>query len=229
MSKVRWAALTATVAMTASVFATLSDAILIDTVSGSKHWQTVFTNEVSLRWNWATNTVRAELVIAGMNGTVTTNFIPSVSNYVWRTFETAVPSAEDIYDLTLRFFASGDGLVEAWTGRLAVVSGAFGGTAVDAVGTSPAWSKVKGTAILPYDATWTGASNAVNPQIVIAKVGGAVQTNAFANTAGYCGWKLRNSGWGYGTFDLTLSFASVTNEWSAEVTRPLDGTMVRMQ
>jgi len=229
MSKVRWAALTAAVAMAASVHATLSGAILVDTVSGSKHWQTVFTNEVPLRWNWATNAVRAELAITGMSGTLTTNFTSSVSNYVWQAFGTSVPSSEDVHDLTLRFFASGDGLVEAWTGRLAVVSGAFGGTAVDVVGTSRSWSKVKGIAILPYDATWTGASNAVSSQIVIAKVGGAVQTNALANTAGYCGWRLRNSGWGYGTFDLTLSFAGVTDVWDAEVTRPLDGTMVRMQ
>jgi len=224
----RWAVLAAAMTVS-SALAVSSDSILVDGTSDAKHWQTVFTNEVPLRWNWAANAVRAELTIAGMTGTITTNFTQTVSNYVWRAFQTDVPSSEDVYDLTLNFFDNGEALVEAWTGRLAVVAGAFNSAAVDAVETSRTWPKVKTTAIIPYDAAWAGASNTVGPQVVIAKAGGAVQTNAFENTSGYYGWKLRNSGWGYGTFNLTLSFASVTNIYEAEVTRSLDGTAISVK
>jgi hypothetical protein len=84
---------------------------------------------------------------------------------------------------------------------------------------------------LPYDAGWAeDATNAVAGQLVIAKEGGATQTCALTDAAGYFGWQLVRSGWGYGTFDLALSFPdATTNVWSAALTRPLGGTMVRMQ
>lgn len=229
MSNMRWAALAAAAMTVPLAWAVSSDSILVDGTSDAKHWETVFTNSVPLRWNWAANAVRAELMIAGMNGTMTTNFTATVSNYVWRAFETDFPSSEDVYDLTLDFFDNEEVLVEARTSRLAVVVGAFNSATVDTVETSRTWPKVKATAIIPYDAAWAGASNTVGPQVVIAKAGGAVQTNAFGNTSGYYGWKLRNSGWGYGTFNLTLSYASVANIYEAEVTRSLDGTAVSIR
>lgn len=230
MSNMRWAALAAAAVMTVpSAWAVSSDSVFVDGTSEAKHWETVFTNSVPLRWNWATNAIRAELTITGMTGTLTTNFTRIASNYMWRAFQTDVPSSEDVYDLTLKFFDNGEVLVEAWTSRLAVVTGAFNGAAVDTVETSRTWPKVKATAIVPYDAAWTGTSNAVGPQVVIAKVGGTVQTNVFGSTSGYYGWKLRNNGWGYGTFNLTLSFANVANIYEAEVTRSLDVTLISVK
>ena len=74
------------------------------------------------------------------------------------------------------------------------------------------------------------ATNSVTAQLVIAKTGGAVQTNLFTDAAGYTGWKARNGGWGYGTFLLTLAFPNTgTDALTAGLFRPLDGTMIRMQ
>jgi len=208
-----------------SVFATLSDAVFVDATCRAKHWETVFTNEVPLRWNWATNAESATLGIVGMNGSFSTNVTTEVSNVVWQAFSSATPSAEDVYDLTLTFFNGSRAVIGVQTARLAVVIGAFGGTAVNAVAAGTAWSTVKDNAVLPYDALWSSSgTNATCAQVMIAKIGGVSQTNAFSDTAGYYGWKIRRGGWGYGTFDLKLTFAGMTNVWTAELTRLLDGT-----
>ena len=209
---------------------TVSSPVLVDATCRSRHWQAVCTNEVALRLNWPSGSTQAKLEIAGMNGSLATNVNSTVSNVVWRAFASDAPATEDVYDLTLTFYTNGMAVAEVQSGRVAVVKGAFGATPVNAVSDSPAWSRVKTDAVIPYDALWAAdGTNAVSSQLVIAKTGGAVQTNAFVDASGYMGWKIRNSGWGYGTFDLALAFAGTTNVWTAEVTRPLDGTMVRMQ
>jgi len=192
-----------------------------------RHWMTVFTNDINLVWDWSTNAAKARLDIAGMNGSFTTNFTKeTASNYLWRAFASGVPAAEDVYNLTLTFYTAGDVLVEAMTSRLAVVTGAFGAASVNADTNSPAWSKVKTNVVIPYDAAFaTAATNAVTAQLVIAQENGNVQTNAFADASGYAGWKIKNNGWGYGTFDLTLTFPGTgANALTAELMRPLDGT-----
>jgi hypothetical protein len=226
---VAWAVplLTATGAAT---FAADSVPVLVDSDLRSAHWTTAFTNVLPLACGWNTNASSARLDIAGMGGTFTTNVTGGASNILWRAFVSDVPSSEDVYTLTLTVYTNGNGIAEVVTSRLAVVKGAFGATAVNAVSNSPAWSKVRSDTVIPYDASWAdGATNAASSKLVIAKVGGAVQTNAFAGVAGYAGWKIRNSGWGYGTFDLTLSFIGATNVWTAELIRPMDGTAVSVR
>ena len=213
-----------------AAFAADSVPVLVDSDLRSAHWMTAFTNVIPLAWGWNTNATSARLDIAGMGGTFTTNVTGGASNILWRAFASDVPSSEDVYTLTLTVYEGGDTVVEVVTSRLAVVKGAFGATAVNAVSNSPAWSKVKSDVVIPYDAYWSeGATNAASSQLVIAKTGGEVQTNAFANVAGYTGWKIRNGGWGYGTFGLTLSFLGTTNVWMAEVARPMDGTAVSVK
>jgi len=223
-----WAA--ATELMATTIFAALSDPVLVDATSRAKHWETVFTNTVPLRWNWVTNAESATLDIEGMNTSFTTNVTMAVSNVVWHVFESASPSSEELYALSLTFFDHNQAVVGVQTARLAVVTGAFGGTAVNAVAASRDWTNVKANKVFPYDALWTvSGTNAAAAQVVIAKIGGASQTNVFPDTTGYFGWKIRNSGWGYGTFDLTLSFVGITNMWSAELMRALDGTTVSVK
>ena len=213
-----------------AAFAADSVPVLVDSDLRSARWTTAFTNVISLAWGWNTNATSAKLDIAGMGGTFTTNVTGGASNILWRAFASDVPSSEDVYTLTLTVYAGGAMIAEVVTSRLAVVKGAFGEVAVNAVSHSPAWSKVRGDTVIPYDASWAdGATNASSARLVIAKVGGAVQTNAFADVAGYVGWKIRNSGWGYGTFDLTLSFIGATNVWTAELIRPMDGTAVSVK
>lgn len=214
-----------------SARATSSVPVLVDTGIRSRHWSTVYTNEVSLRWNGTADATHARLNIAGMNGSFETNFTGAVSNYLWRAFSAAVPAAEDVYDLTLNFHADDETVVEALTSRVAVVAGAFGAAVVNAASNSPAWSKVCANSVIPYDASWLGsATNAVSARFIIAKTGGAVQTNLFADAAGYAGWKVRNSGWGYGTFLLTLAFPDAgADALTAELFRPMDGTAIRVR
>ena len=216
----------------AEAFATPSGQVLVDGDLRSAHWTTVFTNAVNLAWDWSTNATKAQLDITDISGTTyTTNFTKDVaSNYIWQVFASDVPEEEDVYILTLTFRTAGDVIVGALTSRLAVVTGAFGAAAIDAVEASRAWQKVDKNVVIPYDASYsTAATNAASAQLVIAKQGGAVETNTFADVAGYYGWKLRNSGWGYGTFGLLLTFTGTTSEWSATLTRLPDGTMFRLQ
>jgi len=232
MNKRQVALLAAVIAMAADGWAQAvsSAPALVDATSRYRHWTTVCTNEVPLRWKWDTNATHATLTVAGMNGTLTTNFNGVVSNWVWRVSESGGPSAEDVCALTLAFYGANNVVVGALTSQLAVVKGAFGATAVDAVAASRSWSRVKENSVLPYDAGWgTSAPHAVSARLAITKTGGASLTNDFADTAGYYGWKLRNNDWGYGTFDLTLAFSGVTNEWTATLMRPLGGTAVRVR
>ncbi|MDD4019475.1 MAG: hypothetical protein PHV28_16215 [Kiritimatiellae bacterium] len=231
--KMRSAALAAAVVLLtgAGASAEPSAPVLVDSDLRGAHWGTAFTNVIDLTWDWGTNAAKARLDIVGMDGTAfTTNFTKSVSNYLWRAFASDVPAAEDVYDLTLTFSTDGNVTVGALTSRLAVVNGAFGATAVNAVSNSPAWTKVKENVLIPYDAAYSGtATNALCAQLVIGRRGGAVLTNAFADVAGYYGWKIRRSSWGYGTFDLALSFSGMTNVWTAELLRQADGMVFGMR
>jgi hypothetical protein len=64
---------------------------------------------------------------------------------------------------------------------------------------------------------------------VIAKEGGATQTNNLAGASGYFGWKLRAGGWGYGTFNLALTFPGTEGEWDASLAYIPGGTMIQMK
>lgn len=210
-------------------FAAPSAAVLVDGNLRGARWTTVFTNAVdlSVAWDWQTNATVATLDITGMNGAITTNLYKNAtSNWLWQVFSSDVPAVEDVYDLTLTFKKDGGVVVGALTSRLAVVKGAFGGAAVNAVPDNPSWTRVKENAVIPYDALFSGtATNAVSAQLAIAKRGGAAQTNVLAGVAGYYGWKIRNSDWGYGLFDLALAFPGMTNEWTAALMRLPDGFM----
>ncbi|MFA7173934.1 MAG: hypothetical protein WC340_11070 [Kiritimatiellia bacterium] len=50
-----------------------------------------------------------------------------------------------------------------------------------------------------------------------------------SEVAGYYGWKIKNSVWGYGTFDLTMIFPRTDGELRAELTRPLDETAISIR
>lgn len=212
----------------AGAFAATSATVLVDSDLRHARWATVFTNAVDLKWEWPADAAYATLDITGMNGSITTNLAPPVSRWIWRVFETALPSAEDVYDLTLTFHGGSDGTVGALTSRLAVVAGAFGETPVNADTGSPAWTRIKENVVIPYDAGWTNTMvSAVGSQLVIAKEGGAAQTNLLTETAGYIGWKLKGGDWGYGTFGLSLTFPGTEGEWAAALTRIPGGTMIK--
>ena len=213
----------------AAASAATSEPILVDNDLQSAHWTTAFTNDIPLTWDWNAQAVRAQLTIAGMGGTFTTNFAAFTTGCLWRAFAATVPTAEDVYDLTLTFYNGSDAAVGTLSARLAVVTGAFGKAVVDAVADSRSWPQVKTDAVIPYDASFAGAAGATSSQLVIAKRDGAVQTNAFANVAGYYGWKIRNSGWGYGTFDLALTFPGTEGQLSATLTRLMDETVIQIR
>ena len=205
-----------------------SGPVLVDNDLRGVYWSTVRTNAVDLQWDWCAGASYATLDIAGMNSSIATNFTAGTSNWVWQAFASDVPAAEDIYVLTLTFYTDSihGAVVGALTSRLAVVTGAFGETAVNAVSNSPAWQKVKTNAVIPYDASWlASATNASGSQLVIAKAGGTAETNALPNAAGYAGWKLTGGNWGYGTFNLALTFPGAEGGFDAALLRSPDGFM----
>lgn len=223
-----WAVLA--LAMNVNAAETRSEPVIVNTLpTHNRCWATVFTNEVQLTWNWNANATSAQLNIAGMNGIITTNFTSVTTTWLWQAFASDVPAAEDVYDLTLTFYASGGAVVGALTSQLAVVTGAFGAAAVDPVPTSGTWDKVSRNVVIPYDAAWTNVSaGAASARLMITNDSRS-QTNALADADGYFGWKVKRNGWGYGTFALSLTFPGTAGEWSAELMRPLDGTAVRVR
>ena len=232
MNKASAAAVLAAAAVAAGVSgAASSEPMPVNTApTENRLWETVFTNEVNVAWRWtATNAVSAGLSVVGMNGgeVLATNVSRSVSNVLWRAFAQAAPSAEDVYGLTLTFYGSGGAVVGAQTSRLAVVKGAFGNASVDPAPAGASWAKIKENAVIPYDAGWAEATaSSTNGLLVIAKRGGAVQTNALADAAGYFGWKLRHGDWGYGAFNLALTFPGAQGEWNATVNYLPNGTLI---
>lgn len=234
MRKTKMAAVLVALATTlagSQALGALSASVLVDaTTCRYRHWSTAYTNTVPLRWDWIQDATHAKLDIVGMNGTFTTNFAAGVSNCLWHAFDTAATSEEDVYDLTLTVYSDGETVLETLTARLAVVAGAGGGAAVNAVAESAAWSKVRKNVVIPYDAAWDpAATNALSATLAIEKVGGLSQTNAFTDAAGYYGWKLVHANWGYGTFNLSLTFPEALEPLTATLTRPIEGTMVRVQ
>lgn len=223
----------AAVAMGAGSSGAVSEPVRVNTSPiENRNWETIFTNEVNIAWRWDnTNAVNAELSVSDIGGEVlVTNVSRSVSNILWRAFAAAVPSAEDVYGLTLTFYNSDSAVVGVQTSRLAVVKGAFGNTTVDPAPAGMSWGRVRGNVVIPYDVGWTEATaDAGSSRLVIAKVGGTVQTNTLAAAAGYYGWKLMHSDWGFGTFNLALTFPGAEGEWNASVTRLADGTMILMR
>jgi hypothetical protein len=198
----------------------------------NRHWSTVYTNEVPLNWEWPEGAATAELSVNGMNSSLSTNFSPGTSGYLWRAFESTAPKNEDVYSLTLSFRDGSNKLLETHTAKLAVLKGSFGGTTMDPGPDNHKWSKVSDNVVIPYDAEWALATyGAVSGEIVIAKNGGKTQTNTLADAAGYYGWKLKNSGWGYGTFNLALTFPEILAEegWDATLTYVPGGTIIRLR
>ncbi|MDD4102353.1 MAG: hypothetical protein PHU80_06940 [Kiritimatiellae bacterium] len=198
----------------------------------NRHWSVVYTNEVPINWEWPAGAATAELSISGMNSSFNTNFSPDTSGYLWRTFDSAVPQTEDVYSLTLSFRDGTSTVIETKTATLAMLKGSFGSATINPGPDNRKWSKVSDNAVIPYDAEWDPATyGAVDSQIVIAKVGGSTQTNTLSDAAGYFGWKLKNSGWGFGTFNLALTFPEVLEEdgWDATLIYLPGGTIVSLR
>lgn len=211
--------------------AVLSEPILVDADPQSQHWAALTTNCVPLGWTWNTNGDNVKLEVAGMQSALVTNFPGTTSEYLWQVFASNVSPVEDNYVLTVSLCEGNGQVIEAQTSRLAVVTGAFGAATVNTFADSQSWSKVKTNVVIPYAPSFAGAlTNAAFAQLVIAKVGGAVQTNVFAAAAGYYGWEIHNSGWGYGTFELGLTFPETGATFlMAELLRRLDGTVIRVR
>ena len=219
------------VATGAEMVGAFSEPVSVNTpLEHNRRWMTVYTNEIPLAWEWNTNAASARLNIAGMNRTVTTNFASATSNWVWHAFAPGVPSAEDVYDLTLTFYRD-TAVIGALTSRLAVITGAFGTAAVYPGSESGKWGKVGKNAVIPYDADWTNATaGSATGRLMITKTDGSTKTNTLAEASGYFGWDLTGDGWGYGIFNLSLTFPPMgTNTWDARLMRPMDGTIIRMQ
>jgi hypothetical protein len=220
----------AAVTMGAGWSAASSAPVMVDADLHGRRWTTVFTNAVPLSWEWEAGATHARLDIVGMNSAGTVPFAAASSGYLWAIPGTPAPT-EDVYDLTLTFYGAGDAVVGALTSRLAVVSGVFSATIVNAVyGGGPEWTRVKDSAVIPYDAGWTAATDgASEARLVIAKEGGMTRTNALPDAAGYAGWKLKGGDWGYGSFGLSLTFPGTEGGWDAALTRIPEGTMLSVR
>ena len=194
----------------------------------NRRWSTVFTNAVSLKWDWVAAATRARLEIAGMNGFFATNVTAETSDYLWRPFASRIPSVEDIYNLSLTFYGDDETVVGLSTARLVVMTGAFGKTVVDPRPAQEGWVFTQRNMIIPYDAYWAAATaDASGSLLTIATPRKMTQTNRFAETSGYYGCKLDD--FGAGTFELGLTFPGTTKEWTSKVFWSLGGTIISVR
>ncbi len=198
--------------------------------SHNMQWSTVFTNEVPLRWDWHDDAVQAELSVTGMKSAFMTNFTRSVSNYLWRVCAAGILPEEDVYNVTLTFSDASEEVVETLAADLVVIHAAFGETSVDPGPSDRKWTRVNGSCVVPYNAAWLPETIAASEsELVIAKQGGAVQTNNLSYASGYFGWLFYQNNWGYGEFDLTLNFYDSAEAWTVTLKRLPGGTLLFYQ
>ncbi|MDX9867170.1 MAG: hypothetical protein RBT78_04530 [Kiritimatiellia bacterium] len=221
----------AAVTMGAERAAALSAPTRIDTSWGEdRRWTTIHTNEVPLAWEWPESATHAELRVTGMNRQFTTNFQEAVSGCVWQAFASVRPDSEEVYELTLTFTDGEENPVETLRARLAVLSGAFGQTVVDASQNERLWTQVRENRVLPYDAGWAQATaGAPESQLVIRKLHGPAQTNRLQQASGYYGWKVQGSGFGYGVYELSLTFPGTEGNWDAVLEYVPQGTLISLR
>jgi len=204
--------------------------VLVDAHPASVHWATVFTNAVLLRWDWPENAADAVLEIDGMaEESKSVTFQRGESEFLWALFDGTTPTTEDVYELRMTFRTDGSEVCAVQTARLAVVHGAFGPVRIDANTSDKAWVALKQDVVVPYAPGDVGAADSAadSAQLVISKLGGSVQTNRLDDAVGYYGWKLTGSAWGYGTFDVELSFPETPLDMrTARLTRWPEGMMI---
>jgi len=191
-------------------------------------WETIQTNTLDLAWRWREDADTARLTIAEMGGPVLeTNLTRAVSNVLWQVPGTQ--TTEELYELVLTFYDGDSAVVGAQTSRLARIATAQGTIRVDADPGETQWRRIKQNAVIPYDAGWTAATDgAVTGRLAIARTG-LSRTFNLPDPAGYFGWRVKGSDWGYGTFSLALDFpGTVTNTWDAVLIRIADGTLIQM-
>lgn len=212
----------------ATATAATSASTLVDATTRYRHWMTVYTNNVPLQWQWPEGASHAALSVTGMNGTTTIPFNEPTEGYVWQAFPTAEPATEDIYDLTLTFYANNQTPLQIQTVRLAVVKGAFGATPVDASEASQTWTRLKGNVVLSYDAAWEPPADGAHLQI--ARLGDTAQDVLPADTqSGYYAWNFSSGHWDYGKFLVTLTFLGTETTWRAELDRYPGGTLLQLR
>jgi hypothetical protein len=218
-------------ASAASVLAVSSEPVVVDCDGRSPHWMTVHTNQVALRWDWMpAGTTGAELSVAGMNGSFTTHLAGDATGCVWQAFAGDRPPGDDVHEVTLTLYTDGGQAASVHTARLAVLAGAFGPAAVD-TGAGD-WGKVGDSAVIPYDPVFAdGAAGAASARLAIAKEGGGPsEARTLTPAAGYAGWKLAGSGWGYGEFSLELTFPGTGAEaLAAALRRCRGGTLLSVK
>lgn len=207
-----------------------SNHTLVDSLQKSRHWGTVYTNEVLLQWDWPIGSVSAQLEIKGIDSSVTVDFKEVTTSHVWRPFDAAISCEEDVFDLTLSFLGGDSSVMESLTAQLAVVTGSFGETLVNAVPSDKKWDHLESQAVIPFDAAWKLTTDAApESRLIIAKEGGMSQTNIFHDASGYYGWQVAGGDWGYGIFHLTLGFWGTEDGWDATLMRIPGGTFIRMK
>ncbi len=218
--------------LSADTTGTVSKPIQVESspCSDNRRWETVFTNEVPLRWDWGLSATRARLEMLGMNTSFVTNFTRETTTYVWHPFSTAFSSAEDVYDLRLTFYDANDAVENALTSRLAVVTGAFGKTVVDTRPMEKGWGRSKENRVVPYDAYWTEeTAHATNACLLVAIKRNETQTNFLNEISGYYGCKLTCSESEGGTVRLALTFSNTSEEKFTSVSWRKRGIVINVR
>jgi len=188
---------------------------------------TVFFREVPLQWSWPDGAMTATLSLKGLRSSVQVTVARPVSQWEWQAFDRTAPDAEDMVEATLSFYGESAEPLSVWSARLAVLPGTFAAAPVMGGVPDRLWSRVKNEGVVPYDAEWLAeTAGAPSGTLAIAKASAWTVSESLSGVTGYVGLSLRQAGWGYGDFALSLVFADPEGEWTAVVNRRPDGTLV---
>ena len=126
-------------------------------------WNRLYTSSVTLAWDWAWEWVPAEaasvrvtVIGARHRKVLSQTFAKGGATSVALDVGTVTAENEDVYTATLTFLDEGGAELATRSADLYALAGCFGRARVCTQAEDhPDWCRVKGPALIPYDATWS--------------------------------------------------------------------------
>lgn len=228
----------------ASSAARATDALDTVYVNVPRYWQTAYTNEIPVCWDWGpANATKALFSYEGMNSSWSNGFIRSAGDA--SVFLPVSSTDENLYTVRLAYMDDSGATLSALTGQVACVHGAIRSgevslPVVDVSCTATNLSKVQAwpralrpgakgdNVVFSYDTAWvtTNAVSSASLAIVKQKDGRNV-TLPLETPGGWIKWQPVKEGWGTGWFSFTLTAGG--NQLAASVYRPVQGLVISLR
>lgn len=171
-------------------------------------WSTLHSYPAQVRVPYPDGATVAKLTVTALDGTETCFEVASPTRVIeWRPFgDAAAPETDDLYTLSLQFYADNQAVGEPLVSRIAVLRDNFVGASVR-IEDSKAWRKTKErSVVVPYATAWVADKSA--PVTLTASQDGETETDSAEVSAGWLGVKPGKDGdWTAGAYTLALAYA----------------------